>query len=125
MQKDKIFNLKKGFYIVTGGLGLLGKKHCEAISEYGGTPVIFDIDPTNFESFKKEFQENSKIEPIFMQTEITDDISIKESMKLLLKEDIYIRGFIYNGFLFILSLTGLPFIEEVAEDSCLWLSFVD
>jgi len=97
MQKNNIFNLKKGFYIVTGGLGLLGKKHCEAISEYGGTPVIFDIDPTNFESFKKEFQENSRIEPIFIQTDITDEISIKESMNLLLKEDICIRGLINNA----------------------------
>ena len=53
MIKDKLFNLKNGFYIVTGGLGLLGQKHCEAIIEYGGTPVIFDIDKSNFQSFKK------------------------------------------------------------------------
>ena len=97
MKKDKLFNLKKGFYIVTGGLGLLGQKHCEAIVEYGGTPVIFDIDPDNFESFKKKLLSYYSAEPIFVQTDITDENSINDSMNYLLKQNICIRGLINNA----------------------------
>tara|TARA_B100002051_G_C16354604_1_gene448024 strand:- start:244 stop:384 length:141 start_codon:yes stop_codon:yes gene_type:complete len=44
MNRRNIFILRKGLYIVTGGMGLLGKMHCEAIAAFGGLPVIFDID---------------------------------------------------------------------------------
>ena len=36
--------LKDKTVIVTGGAGLLGAKHIEAISESGGKPIIFDLN---------------------------------------------------------------------------------
>ena len=36
--------LKDKTVIVTGGAGLLGAKHIEAISEIGGKPIIFDLN---------------------------------------------------------------------------------
>ena len=97
MQKKSLFHLKKGFYVVTGGLGLLGKMHTEAILEYGGTPVIFDINGDNFESFNQKLTKNNSIEPIFIKTDITNEESIKESMNLLSNEDMQVKGLINNA----------------------------
>ena len=41
-----IFSLKERVVIITGGAGLLGEKHAEAIAEFGGIPVLLDV---NFE----------------------------------------------------------------------------
>lgn len=38
------FELKGRVAIITGGAGLLGMRHAEAIAEMGGTPVLLDID---------------------------------------------------------------------------------
>jgi NAD(P)-dependent dehydrogenase (short-subunit alcohol dehydrogenase family) len=37
-----IFNLKDKVVFITGGAGLLGKMHAEAILEHGGRVVIAD-----------------------------------------------------------------------------------
>ena len=39
-----IYNLSDKVAIITGGIGLLGVKHAEAIAEMGGLPILFDID---------------------------------------------------------------------------------
>src|SRR5438094_46483 len=38
------FDLTGRVAIITGGAGLLGVQHAQAISEMGGTPVLVDID---------------------------------------------------------------------------------
>ena len=38
------FNLTDQVAVITGGAGLLGTKHAEAIAEMGGIPVLIDID---------------------------------------------------------------------------------
>lgn len=38
------FQLNKKIAIITGGVGLLGIKHAEAIAEMGGVPILLDIN---------------------------------------------------------------------------------
>lgn len=40
----KLFNLDNQVAVITGGAGLLGVKHAEAIAEAGGLPILVDID---------------------------------------------------------------------------------
>ena len=40
---DKIFSLKNRIIVITGAIGLLGRKHAEAIAAYGGTPILQDV----------------------------------------------------------------------------------
>lgn len=97
MNNANIFSLKEGFYIVTGGNGLLGKMHCEAIAEFGGTPVIFDINKSDFENFSKQIYENTKIKPIFIATDITDQSSIENSCLELADIGKRILGLVNNA----------------------------
>ncbi len=39
----KFFNLEGRVAVITGGLGLMGRQHSEAISEAGGIPVLIDL----------------------------------------------------------------------------------
>ena len=38
-----MFNLKNKVVVITGGAGLLGKMHAEAVREAGGSPVLTDV----------------------------------------------------------------------------------
>ena len=38
------FSLKEKVFIITGGLGLLGRQHAEAIAEFDGNPVLLDLE---------------------------------------------------------------------------------
>lgn len=40
----KKFDLTNKTAIVTGGSGLLGKMHCEALAETGANVIIFDLN---------------------------------------------------------------------------------
>jgi NAD(P)-dependent dehydrogenase (short-subunit alcohol dehydrogenase family) len=49
----EVFSLKNKTAIVKGALGLLGKKHCEALARAGAIVVVADLDGTGAESFAK------------------------------------------------------------------------
>ena len=38
------FDLKDKIAIITGGAGFLGEKHAEAIAEFGGIPILLDLN---------------------------------------------------------------------------------
>jgi NAD(P)-dependent dehydrogenase (short-subunit alcohol dehydrogenase family) len=42
-EMTKLFDLTGRVAVITGGLGLLGRKHAEAISDAGGIPLLVDI----------------------------------------------------------------------------------
>ena len=48
---QELFTLKGKTAIVTGALGLIGKKHCEALSAAGATVVVADINEQKAKEF--------------------------------------------------------------------------
>lgn len=57
--------------VVTGGGGLIGKKHTEAIIEGGGIPVLLDIIPDGMERVRSEVSEDYG-DDVVIETFVTD-----------------------------------------------------
>jgi NAD(P)-dependent dehydrogenase (short-subunit alcohol dehydrogenase family) len=49
----ELFSLKNKTAIVTGALGLIGKKHCHALAQAGANVVVADLDEKGAETFAK------------------------------------------------------------------------
>lgn len=74
---QNLFDLTSRVAVITGGTGLLGQQHAEAIAGAGGIPVLADIrlgsvDP-NSAAWKERFGENA----CAIQVDITDPVSVK------------------------------------------------
>jgi NAD(P)-dependent dehydrogenase (short-subunit alcohol dehydrogenase family) len=53
----ELFSLDQKTAIVTGALGLIGKKHCEALALAGANVVVADIDGAQAQSFAQQLGE--------------------------------------------------------------------
>ena len=56
---SQLFSLKGKTAIVTGGTGLIGKKHCEALSTAGANVIVADIDSNSTQEFAETLCENA------------------------------------------------------------------
>ena len=79
---NKLFNLKDKTAIVTGATGLLGRQHCQALSEAGANVVVCDLDLEKCE----EVAESLMTKSIAVKIDITNYDSI-----LRLKELVFIN----------------------------------
>ena len=89
-------NLKDKIAVITGGAGLLGEKHAEAINEFGGTSVLLDINKDkaliNAENVVKKYGSSS----IALECDITNQKSLEnvnsKILELFGKVDILINN---------------------------------
>jgi len=90
------FKLTNKIAIVTGGVGLLGIKHAEAIAEMGGTPILLDINDEKGESSASQISKEYNINCKYYNCDITnEDVIVKvknDIMKSLGKIDILINN---------------------------------
>lgn len=80
-----LFDLQKKVIIITGGGGLLGLKHAEAIAEANGIPVLFDINP----GVKSKYFD--------VVTDITDKQSVTSGLKIVLQKYHRVDALINNA----------------------------
>jgi NAD(P)-dependent dehydrogenase (short-subunit alcohol dehydrogenase family) len=78
------FRLDNRVAVITGGAGLLGRKHAETIIEAGGEVVILDINEKALTEAKNYFLEEYKKEILALNVDITD-----EKQLLKAKENIF------------------------------------
>ncbi len=78
------FKLNKKVAIITGGAGLLGSRHAEAVAEAGGIPVLWDINAQRVQEKSREIAESCQSECLGMDVDITDPESIRSGLDSVL-----------------------------------------
>lgn len=81
----KLFDLTGRVAIITGGAGLLGVKHAEAIAAAGGIPVLADIRGTAAESRAHQLVETFGVPASGWQADITQPAQVQSLLAGVLK----------------------------------------
>lgn len=75
-----LFSLKGRTAVITGGAGLLGVRHAEAIAEMGGTPVLLDLPSDSLAVKAKELAAGFGVEAFDIAADITDPGQVKRAV---------------------------------------------
>ena len=94
---NNLFSLKGRIIVVTGALGLLGKKHVEAIACYGGTPILLDLTQQVIDAFVSKVNDKYKVNAVGFEIDITDEKAIEDNVKLLITKFGKIDGLVNNA----------------------------
>jgi len=78
------FNLSNDIAVVTGGAGLLGLKHCEALLEAESKVIIMDLDKKALAKAADIFTDKYNGQFLALDVDVT-----KEKQIILAKEKIY------------------------------------
>jgi NAD(P)-dependent dehydrogenase (short-subunit alcohol dehydrogenase family) len=80
------FDLTGRVAVITGGTGLLGRQHAEAIAKAGGIPVLADIRVNGIDSQSREWKDRFGKQACTVQADITDPKSVNNLLKTVLDE---------------------------------------
>ena len=99
MQTNSLNNflLKDKIIIVTGGAGLLGTMHAEAILEAQGIPVILDVDNDKLNEAKKVIEKKYSKKIIALNCDITNRASVITCLDKIIKLTNRLDGLINNA----------------------------
>ncbi len=78
----KIFSLKNKTAIVTGALGLIGKKHCEALAMAGANVIIADMNKENCKDFAQKLGKKH----FGISIDVTDENNLQDAKRKILKK---------------------------------------
>ena len=78
------FSLLDRVAIITGGAGLLGAKHAEAIAEYGGIPVLIDINREKGQAVSDSIKKSFKVDSMFFKADITKETDVEDILENIL-----------------------------------------
>jgi NAD(P)-dependent dehydrogenase (short-subunit alcohol dehydrogenase family) len=104
----ELFSLQDKVIVITGATGLLGRKHAEAVSCYGGTPILLDLSQQAVDDFANELNDKYKIDSIGFAIDITDEKAIENNVKQLIEKFGKIDGLVNNA-------ANNPKVEESKE----------
>jgi NAD(P)-dependent dehydrogenase (short-subunit alcohol dehydrogenase family) len=75
-----LFSLEGKTAIVSGGTGLIGRTHCEALSMAGANVVIADISESSTQDFANELGKNA----LGISIDVTDAKSLENAKQSIL-----------------------------------------
>jgi len=79
------FDLTGRVAIITGGAGLLGEKHGEAIAEMGGIPVFLDLDSEKTEACARKIATAFGVKALGLVTDVTHPEEIANALSKTLE----------------------------------------
>jgi NAD(P)-dependent dehydrogenase (short-subunit alcohol dehydrogenase family) len=80
-----LFSLNGRVAIITGGSGLLGMQHAEAIAEAGGTPVLVDLQVAEPASRAEAIAERFNVPTLGIAGDITDPLQVQSIRDTVLR----------------------------------------
>jgi len=81
-----IFSLEGKIIIITGAMGLLGKKHAESIAAFGGTPILIDINAEKIEDFSNELNDLYDVNSVGYGVDITSEYQIEKNVNRIISK---------------------------------------
>lgn len=93
----EIFSLKNKNILVTGGAGLLGQKHVEAILMADGNPIVLDYSKPNLDKLDKYISKTFNQNLNFFKIDITNETEIEKLVEKFKKSKTLINGIINNA----------------------------
>ena len=91
------FDLTSKIAVITGGSGLLGEKHAEAIAEFGGIPILLDIDEKVGRKKANKIANEYQVDCAFKLCDITNESQILRVRDALLSKYGHIDILINNA----------------------------
>jgi len=96
----KLFDLTGRVALITGGAGLLGVQHAEAIAEVGGIVVLLDIDGKKAAARAKALSASFGVEALGVETDVTQTRAVEDALRTTLsafgRVDILINNAAHN-----------------------------
>ncbi len=80
------FDLSGKIAVITGGAGFLGQKHAEAIGEFGGIPIILDLNPTTIDDVVENLRRKFENEAYGFATDITQESQVRETCDNIIRK---------------------------------------
>jgi len=81
----KALDLTGKVAIITGGGGMLGRNHAEAIAEMGGIPVLVDIDGDRAKAVASDITAGYDVKSLGLQCDITKPEAVSEALSAVLE----------------------------------------
>lgn len=97
-QKQLNFDLTGRIALITGGAGLLGEKHAEALLEVGATVILSDIDKGALKASTAKLSNHFAKEKIFTcEMDVTSEDSVNRAKQALEKEELPVSILVNNA----------------------------
>jgi len=81
-----LFNLENKTAVVTGGLGILGKRFCAGLAEFGANVVIVDLDEKETKKFAQELVELYGNKSIGIDCDVSSPEDVKSMVRRVIDE---------------------------------------
>ena len=82
----KLFNLREKIVVITGGAGFLGGKHAEGIAEFGGVPILLDVDEKSGTKKAQNVAKDYQVPCEYIMCDITQESQLISARDYLLKK---------------------------------------
>lgn len=83
--------------VITGGAGLLGAKHAEAVAEAGGIPVLLDIREDSLASVAARITTDCGVRVLAMRCDITAKSDVQQCLDRIVDECGRLDGLVNNA----------------------------
>lgn len=91
------FSLAQRAIVITGGAGLLGRNHAEAVAEAGGIPVLLDLHQSALDDAVSHLQKTYGVKALGLVCNITDKQQVSTSLTTILHAYGRIDGLVNNA----------------------------